>query len=102
MSRVEKAVAGYARIGDKAYPLCAYCGEPILRNLARLNGATAWHYGCLKRSHAKPTHLCLNCFSYLTKAQLVRTYFEDGTSEASCGNCGSPEIKPLTRWEVVK
>jgi len=77
--------------------ICEGCGEPIHRNIAMLNGKL-YHWGCLKQTKAKPTHLCLECFSYLTGKGIVKATVGDFTHKA-CGNCGSFNLKPLTRWK---
>lgn len=77
--------------------VCEGCGEPIQRNVAMLDGKL-YHWGCLKRSKAKPTHLCLDCWSYLTGKGLTKVDWGDGSSTKACGNCGSTNLKRLRRW----
>ena len=75
---------------------CEGCGKPIIRNLAIIDGRL-YHYGCMKQTKAKPTHFCLECFSYLTAKGIVKTDF-DGETQRSCGNCGNPNLRRLRRW----
>jgi predicted RNA-binding Zn-ribbon protein involved in translation (DUF1610 family) len=76
---------------------CEGCGKPIIRNLARLNEKT-YHYGCLKRTKAKPTHYCLDCNSYLTGSKITKVLFVQGEKPwLACGNCGSTNLKRVSR-----
>jgi hypothetical protein len=80
------------------YETCEGCGKPIIRNLARLNGKP-FHYGCLKRTKAKPALYCLDCNSYLTGSKIGRAAFAEGERPwLVCGNCGSTNLKPAGRW----
>lgn len=76
--------------------LCEGCGNPIQRNITIFNGKL-FHYGCFKQSKAKPTHLCLDCFSYLTGKGISKVDF-DGIRQKACGNCGSTNLRFLKRW----
>ena len=80
------------------YETCEGCGKDIIRNLARLDGKP-YHFGCLKRTKAKPTHYCLDCFSYLTGSNIVRTQWDPGTKPVLiCGYCGSTNLRPVKGW----
>ncbi|MFQ6076039.1 MAG: hypothetical protein ACE5Z5_07895 [Candidatus Bathyarchaeia archaeon] len=58
-----------------------------------------YHWGCLRKSKAKPTYLCLDCWSYLTGAGLAKVNWGDGSSHAKvCGNCGSSNLKRLRKY----
>lgn len=76
--------------------LCEGCGEPIQRNIATLDGKI-YHYGCLKQTKAKPTHQCLNCFSYLTGKGINKVEINN-IEQKACGNCGSFNLRFLRQW----
>lgn len=75
--------------------VCTGCGRPIYRNLAFFDDQP-WHFGCLKKSHGRPTHQCLNCGTYLSGGDLTKAYFDDKI-ERSCPNCGSTDLRRLRR-----
>ena len=66
--------------------ICEGCGEPIHRNIAVFDGQL-YHYGCLKRSKAKPTHLCLDCFAYLSGKGISKVTVGSVTMK-HCKLCG--------------
>jgi hypothetical protein len=77
--------------------LCPFCGTPIHRNIAIINGQLC-HYGCMNKAGLKPTHKCLDCYSYLTPDNIIRASFTPGQQATkTCGNCGSPNLKSLGR-----
>lgn len=76
--------------------ICEGCGESILRNIAVFDGEL-YHYGCLKRTKAKPTHQCIECFAYLS-GKGISNVTVDGYTMKHCKQCGSPNLKPLRRW----
>jgi len=76
--------------------ICEGCGEPIIRNLAVFDGEL-YHYGCLKRTKAKPTHLCLNCFAYLS-GKGISSVTVGGVTMKCCKMCEGSHLKPLRRW----
>jgi len=82
--------------------ICIACGERIIRNCALLDGQLI-HFGCFKKTKALPTYRCQNCYSFLTKANLNRVDFGDGSKpQLSCSNCGSQDIKHIDRWWAEK
>jgi hypothetical protein len=73
--------------------ICEGCGDPIERNLAVLDGKL-YHYGCLKRTRAKPVAVCLDCWSYLSGKNITKASF-DGRAVRGCGECGSSNLRFL-------
>lgn len=76
--------------------ICEACGKEIQRNVFLLDGKL-YHWGCLKTTKAKPTHRCMDCWSFLTPKGIVRTDFGDGYPTQTCGNCGSENLRKLRR-----
>jgi hypothetical protein len=75
--------------------ICEGCGHPIIRNLASCD-LKLYHYGCLKKTKAKPTHQCTNCFAYWTHGKLTTIIYDDGaTREKICPACGYASLRPL-------
>lgn len=77
--------------------LCEGCGNAIQRNFALLD-KRLFHFRCLKRTRAKPTHQCLDCLSYLTPKGINKVTI-NGFTQQACGNCGSPNLRPLRKWQ---
>lgn len=73
--------------------ICEGCNNVIQRNAALLDGVL-YHYGCMKKREAQPSHMCNNCGSFLTSGKIV-TVFIDGEKVRSCGLCGSTEVSWL-------
>ena len=80
------------------YETCEGCGKDIIRNLCSLDGKP-YHFGCLKKTKAGPTHYCLDCYTYLTGANVVRAYYPGRSRPVlTCGFCGSPNLRSSRRW----
>ena len=75
---------------------CAFCLQPVLRNLAFFNGQPC-HYGCLKNraEFGRALWLCLGCYSYLTADKA--TVAIDGEARRSCPFCGSQALRRLRK-----
>lgn len=76
--------------------ICEGCGSEIQRNVAMLNGKL-YHWGCLKKTKACPTHRCLDCWSFLTNSGMTKVGFGDETLRG-CGNCGSTHLRKVDKW----
>jgi len=76
--------------------ICKGCGNPILRNIALLEGEM-FHYGCLMKGEAEH-YECLDCYSRIAGADVVKTAFEPGLPPIRCcPSCGSTNLKPIRR-----
>jgi len=91
----------YQRI-PLAERICKGCGQPIQRNVIIFNGEL-YHWGCLKKTRALPTHRCQDCFGFMNAAGMVKVNFGNSPSyQRACGNCGSPHLRKIDRWWAEK
>ena len=91
MSRL-KVKNEWVEVDGKARPVCPICSEPILRNLAVVDGVY-YHYGCWKHRRGRkippwlPLWICIDC-SHITSRPKSMTV--NGNVVRFCPKCGGP------------
>jgi len=97
----KESVPEYLLVNNRMRPICEGCGQPILKNLAFLDGEP-WHFGELRdeEGFARATHVCRDCCSYLTPGKVGHMMI-NGERWRVCGVCGSTNLKWLGKRAEV-